>query len=52
MNNDSTHNFEVERKFPHPKVCENCNYVELCLRKYYEVLENEYIDASDNGENE
>lgn len=50
MNNPSTHNYEIRNGFPHPKVCENCNYSEVCLRRYYEVLEDEYNDFINGGE--
>ena len=50
MNNPSTHNYEIRNGFPHQKVCENCNYSEVCLRRYYEVLEDEYNDFINGGE--
>ena len=52
MDNESTHNYEKRGKFPHPKVCESCNFTEVCLRKYYEVLQDEYIDSFNGGEDE
>lgn len=52
INKNSTHNFEVRKKYPYYKICENCNYSDVCLRQYYEVLENEYNDAVDSEESE